>query len=447
MFGSLTTNLSKIFDKLKGRGFIDETAVNEAAREIRVALLEADVALPVAKEFINRIKEKAIGQEVLKSISPGQMVVKIVSDELTAILAAEDTSLNLATQPPAVIMMLGLQGSGKTTTTAKLAFLLKNKQKKKVLIASLDTYRPAAMEQLEITAKQIQIDSLEIIKDETPVVIAKRALAQAKHNGYDVLILDTAGRLHNDDVLIAELKEIDSLTNPIEKLLVADSLTGQDAVNIAKNFHENVGITGIVLTRVDGDSRGGAALSMRYITGCPIKFLGVGEKPSDLEEFDASRIAARILDKGDIVGLVEKAQEFMSEQESERLASKLKRGSFDMNDLLSQLKSVKKLGGVGKLLGMIPGAEKIKSQLGGGIMNEQILLKTESMINSMTKKERLRPDSINASRKKRIAAGSGTKVEDVNKLLKQHLTMSKMVKKFGNMDKSSMQKMQRMLNG
>lgn len=447
MFSNLSNNLSKIFDKLRGKGFLHEDDVNAAMREIRVALLEADVALPVAKEFVNRVKEKSVGQEVLQSVSPGQQVVKIVSDELAAVLASEDSELNLKVAPPAVIMMLGLQGSGKTTSSAKLAALLKKKQNKKVLLASLDTYRPAAQDQLEVLAGQVQVDSLPIVKDEDPIAITKRAMQEAKVGIYDVLILDTAGRLHTDEKLMQELDQVQKLANPIEKLLVADALTGQDAVNIATEFNEKIGVTGIVLTRIDGDARGGAALSMRHITGQPIKFLGVGEKTNEFEAFDANRIASRILDMGDVVALVEEAKDAIDEKEAEKMAAKFKKGVFDMNDLLSQFRSLKKMGGVGKLMGMIPGMGKLKEQMQSADLQGNVINKQEAIILSMTKKERKAPFVINASRKKRIAAGSGTSVSDVNKLLKQHMTMSKMMKKFSGMGPADMKKMENMLGG
>lgn len=447
MFGSLTKNLTNIFDKLRGRGLINEEVVNEVSREIRIALLEADVALPVVKEFITKVKDKALGQEVIKSITPGQMVVKIISDELAEVLKSDDSELSLACQPPAVIMMLGLQGSGKTTSTAKLGLRLQSKRKKRVLLASLDVYRPAAQEQLSTLAKQISVDCLQIIPEERPLNITKRALDAAKKGAYDVLILDTAGRLHTDQTMMDELVEIAKLAKPVERLLVADALTGQDAVRIASEFNTMMDITGIILTRLDGDAKGGAALSMRHITQKPIKFMGLGERPSDFEEFDAQRIASRILDMGDVVGLVEKAQEMMDEKSAQELTAKLQRGQFNMDDLLQQLKSVKKLGGVGKLMGMIPGFEKIKSQLAGGALDENTFVKTQAIIQSMTRAERRNPDLINASRKRRIATGSGTRVEDVNRLLKQYLTMSKMMKKFSRMDPKDMGKMERMLNG
>ena len=445
MFSSLGNNLTAVFDKLKGKGYLSESDVSDAMREIRIALLEADVALPVARELVKNIKEKATGQEVIKSISPGQMVVKIVNDELVKILGAQDREINLAAKPPAVILMLGLQGSGKTTSSAKLALNLRKKNKKKVLLASLDTYRPAAQEQLELLAKQVTIDSLPIIKDQSPQDITKRAMEEARLGGFDVLILDTAGRLHNDEQMIQELQEIKKMSSPVESLLTVDCLTGQDAVNIGKEFNEKIGITGVVLTRVDGDSRGGVALSMTHITNTPIKFIGVGEKLNELEEFHPERATSRILKMGDVVSLVEKASEAISEKEAEILAKKVKKGSFDMDDLLKQLKNLKKMGGVSSLMSMIPGIGKMKKQLQDTPGSENILKKQEAIISSMTLKERRFPKLINASRKKRIAMGSGNQVQDVNRLLKQFAEMSKMMKKFSGMDSKQLSKMENML--
>jgi signal recognition particle subunit SRP54 len=446
MFSSLSDNLSKIFDKLRGKGYLNDDDVNTAMREIRIALLEADVSLPVVKEFIEQVKIKAIGAEITKSISPGQQVVKIVNDELNSILASEDKDLNLNAKPPVIIMMVGLQGSGKTTTTAKLALNLRQKHKKKVLLASLDTYRPAAQEQLTALGKQVNIDCLEIVKDEKPLEISQRAINQAHRQNYDVLLLDTAGRLHTDAELIQELVAVKKLAQPIEILLVADALTGQDAVNIGKEFHEKVGVTGVILTRVDGDARGGAALSMRKVTGCPIKFLGVGEKISDLEEFHPERIASRILDMGDIVSLVEKAAEVVDKEEAERMSKKLQKGKFDMDDLLAQFKSLKKLGGIGKVASLIPGMGKIKTMMEQANVNDKMIAHQEAIIFSMTKKERKNPFIINASRKKRIAMGAGRNIQEVNRLLKQYLTMINMVKKFGSMSPEKAKQFEKMLN-
>lgn len=441
MFDNLSSNFSKIFDKLRGRGFLTEADVDAAMREIRIALLEADVALPVAKEFIQAVKEKAIGQEVLKSISPGQMVVKLVYDHLKTLLGSEQSAINLATTPPAVIMMVGLQGSGKTTSTGKIALWLKNKQNKKVLLASLDTRRPAAQEQLATLGKQVGVVTLPIIVGEDPIKITRRALEMGRLEGYDVVMLDTAGRLHIDSELMQELQEVKAISQPIETMLVADSLTGQDAVNVAREFNGQVGVTGIVLTRIDGDGRGGAALSMRQVTGCPIKFLGVGEKPSDMEVFHPERIASRILGMGDVVSLVEKAAETIDQQEAIDLAKKVKKGKFDLEDLASQIKNLKKMGGIGSLMGMLPGIGKIKQQLADAPIDESMLGRQLAIISSMTLKERRNADLISGSRKRRIAAGSGVTVQDVNRLLKQYKDMATMMKKFSRMDKKSLMRM------
>lgn len=447
MFTSLSNSITGIFDRLRGKGYITEEDLSLALREIRIALLEADVALPVVKDFINRVKEKAIGAEIIKSITPGQMIIKIVSDELTRLLTYPNQELNLQAQPPVVIMMVGLQGSGKTTSTAKLALRLRQKLKKKVLVASLDTYRPAAQEQLSILGKEIAIDCVEIVANQKPLQIAKRALLEAQEGAYDVLMLDTAGRLHTDNDLILELQEVKSITNPTETILVADSLTGQDAVNIALEFKEKVGITGIILTRVDGDARGGAALSMSFTTSCPIKFLGMGERPSDLEEFYADRVASRILGMGDVVSLVEQASEAINKQDAEKLAKKLEKGKFDLEDLLAQFKTLKRMGGIGKLVNFMPGIGKIKDALANANMDKNVLGKQEAIIYSMTKLERRNPFLINASRKKRIATGSGSKVEDVNRLLKQFEMICKAMKQFGKMSPQEMAKIEKMIDG
>jgi signal recognition particle subunit SRP54 len=446
MFTNLSQSLSKVFDKLRGRGVLTDNDVSLALREIRIALLEADVALPIVKDFVASIKEKAVGAHLIKSVTPGQLVIKIVSDELTNLLNSDNKELNLKSQPPVVIMMAGLQGSGKTTTTGKLALKLKTQSKKKVLVASLDTYRPAAQHQLETLAKQIAIDAVEIVEGQKPLDIAKRAIKTAEIGGFDILILDTAGRLHSDSELMDELNAVKKLAKPTEILLVADSLTGQDAVNIAKEFNDRIGVTGIILTRIDGDARGGAALSMRMITGQPIKFLGIGEKPSDLEEFHADRITSRILGMGDVVSLVEKAQDIVSEDEAARLAAKMQKGVFDLNDLYSQLKNIGRMGGVGKLMGMIPGIGKMQNKLADSGFGEKKIKQQMAIIESMTKLERKRPLLINASCKKRIAAGSGNKVEDVNRLLKQYQTMLKMMKQFGKMSPADMDRLQRRMN-
>lgn len=438
MFESLSDNLSKVFSKLKGKGVLSEDDVSAAMREVRIALLEADVALPVAKDFIAKVKEKAVGEKVIKSVSPGQMVVKIVQDNLEEMLGSDESELNLNAAPPAVIMMVGLQGSGKTTSSGKLANILQNKRKKKVLMASLDVYRPAAQEQLEVLGKQISVATLPIVKDEKPVAITKRALEAGRLEGYDVVILDTAGRLHIDEELMVELQEVKRLSNPVETLLVADSLTGQDAVNIAGQFNEKVGLTGIVMTRIDGDGRGGAALSMRAVTGCPIKFMGVGEKISEFEPFHPNRVASRILGMGDVVSLVEKAAETVQSEDMKQLEKKIKRGQFDMNDLAKQFKMMRKMGGMGGLMAMIPGVGKMKKQIDESGVDDHMILQQESIIYSMTKAERVNPKLINGSRKRRIAAGSGVSVPEVNKLIKQHKQMEVMMKKLGKMDKKTL---------
>lgn len=438
MFQNLSDKLGNVFDRLRGKAALSEADVDEAMREVRVALLEADVALPVVREFIAKTKEKIIGAEIVKSISPAQMVIKLVQDQLTEMLGSELQDLDLNAAPPVVIMMVGLQGSGKTTSSGKLANRLKNKRNKKILLASLDVYRPAAQEQLAILGKQIGVDSLEIIKGEKPVQITKRALEQAKH--YDVLILDTAGRTHIDEELMREAREIEQIAKPRETLLVADSLTGQDAVNIAKEFNEKLGLTGIILTRIDGDGRGGAALSMKTITGKPIKFVGVGEKIDEFEEFYPERIAGRILDKGDIISLVEKAKEQIDENEMKQIEAKMKKGQFDLDDLAKQFDMMNKMGGMGSLMGMIPGLGKIKQQVNAALENEESqkqMKRMRAILSSMTKQERKDPKIINGGRKVRIAAGAGVQVADVNRILKQHRNMADMMKKFGKMDKKA----------
>lgn len=429
MFSSLSEKFSSVFDKLKRKGALTEADIEAAMREVRIALLEADVALPVVKEFIASLKEKAVGAEIVKSVSPAQMVIKLVQDHLKALLQHEDQELSLAMAPPAVIMMVGLQGSGKTTSTGKLAKHLDTKRGKKTLVASLDVYRPAAQEQLKQVASQVGITSLPIIAEEKPIQITQRALEAAKLEGYDVLILDTAGRLQIDEVLMQELLHVKELAKPVETLLVADSLTGQDAVTIARGFDEQIGITGIILTRIDGDARGGAALSMRSVTGKPIKFLGTGEKLDALEPFHAERVAGRILDMGDVVSLVEKASEMVTEDEAKALAKKMQKGQFDLEDLLAQLRKMQKMGGIGSLLGMLPGIGKMKEQLAGANIDENALKRQEAIILSMTPKERKFPKLIKGSRRARIAKGSGTEVQDVNKLLKNFQQMEKMMKK------------------
>jgi signal recognition particle subunit SRP54 len=438
MFDSLTDRLGTVFDKLTRRGALSESDVDGALREVRQALLEADVALSVARDFIKVVRERAVGEEVVKSVTPGQMVVKIVNDALVETLGSEAVDINLNAVPPAPILMVGLQGSGKTTTTAKLAKRLVERDKKKVLMASLDTRRPAAMEQLKVLGQQISVPTLPIVEGQNPVDIAKRAMQAAKLQGFDIILLDTAGRLHVDEALMAEVQAVHGVAKPVETLLVADSLTGQDAVNVAEQFNKRLNLTGIVLTRVDGDGRGGAALSMRAVTGCPIKLLGVGEKLDELETFHPDRIASRILGMGDVVSLVEKATENIDEAEAERLAKKVQKGQFDLNDLLDQLRQISKMGGLDGLMAMLPGVGKMKKQMAAANIDAKLIKSQEAIILSMTAEERLKPKVIHASRKKRIAAGSGTSVQEVNKLLKQFKQMSGMMKKVSKMGKKGM---------
>ena len=429
MFESLTDKLSGVFARITSRGVLNDKDIDEAMREIRVALLEADVALPVVKDFVARVKEEARGEKLVRSIQPGQLVVKIVHDELVKLLGAEDGDLNLNVVPPAVILMAGLQGSGKTTSSAKLAKMLgKNR---KVLLASLDVYRPAAQEQLEQLARQIGGHSLPIVNGEKPLAITGRALDVAKKGGFDVLILDSAGRLHIDDALMEELQAVKKLASPAETLLVADAMMGQDACNVAREFNEKLGVTGIVLTRIDGSSRAGAALSMRMIAGVPVKYLGTGEKTDEMEEFHADRIAGRILGQGDVVSLVERAIEKVDREEADKMAARMMKGKFDLEDLLSQLRQIQKLGSLGGIMGMIPGLSKFKNQIADAGIGDALIKKQEAIILSMTKAERKNPDIIKASRKKRIAAGSGVEVHDVNKLFKQYEQMASMMKKMG----------------
>ena len=430
MFDSLQQRLVATFDRLRGRGALSESDVDEGLADIRTALIEADVALPVVKDFIDKVRPKAIGESVIRSVTPGQQIVKIVHDQLVETLGTENSSLDVGS-PPAPILMVGLQGSGKTTTSAKLALMLQTREKKRVLMASLDVHRPAAMEQLKILGEQAGVPTLPIMANQTPVEIARRAMAAAKVGGYDVLILDTAGRQHIDEQLMTEVAQVKAQTNPHETLLVADSLTGQDAVNIAKSFNDRVKLSGIILTRSDGDARGGAALSMRAVTGAPIKFLGTGEKLDALEAFHPARVASRILDMGDVVSLVEKAAESFDKEQGEKLARKMKKGEFDMNDLAQQLQQMKKLGGMSGVLAMLPGVGKMKDQIANAGLDDKILTRQEAVISSMTRQERANPDVINGSRRKRIAAGAGVDVSDVNKLLKMHRQMSDMMKKMG----------------
>ncbi|WP_375391492.1 signal recognition particle protein [uncultured Sphingomonas sp.] len=433
MFDSLSDRLGGVFDRLRGRGALTEADVRAAMREVRVALLEADVALPVARAFTDRATEAAIGQNVLRSVTPGQQVVKIVHDELIATLGADASELELDVTPPAIVMMVGLQGSGKTTTTAKIARRLKERGAKKVMMASLDVNRPNAQEQLATLGTQAEVQTLPIVAGQQPVDIARRALQAAKLQGYDVLLLDTAGRLHVDQALMDEMKAVADVARPQEILLVVDALTGQDAVNVATNFSEQVPLTGIVLTRMDGDARGGAALSMRAVTGKPIKFVGVGEKMDALEAFHPERVAGRILGMGDVVSLVERAAESIQAEDAERMALKLAKGQFDMNDLRAQLGQMKRMGGLGALAGMIPGMKKAQAAMNAVPGSDKILVHMEAMIGSMTLKERTRPELINAKRKIRIAKGSGTTVQEVNKLMKMHQEMASAMKRLKKM--------------
>ncbi len=437
MFEALTGKLTGVFDKLRTRGRLSETDVLEALREVRLALLDADVALPVVRDFITKVRERAVGQEVIDSVSPGQQVVKIVNDVLIEALGgAGVVPLNLNAAAPVPVLMVGLQGSGKTTTSGKLALRLLKRERKKVLLASLDTQRPAAQLQLETLAKQAGVGSLPIIPGQTPLQIAARAMETGRREVYDVVILDTAGRLSIDEALMAEVKAIRDATNPADTLLVVDAMTGQDAVNTAKAFNDALGVTGIVLTRMDGDARGGAALSMRSITGAPIKFSGSGEKLDALEEFHPERVAGRILGQGDVVGLVERAAEIVDEEEAEKLARKMAKGTFDLDDFAAQLKQLNKMGSIQSIIGMLPGAGKIQAALeasGKSNLDQKMLKRQQAIISSMTSGERKNPDMIKASRKKRIATGSGVTVQDVNKLLKQFDDMTTMMKRMNKL--------------
>ena len=438
MFDGLRERLGDVLDTLTRRGALSESDVTAALREVRVALLEADVALPVVKDFIAGVREKAIGQEVLRSVTPGQMVVKIVHDHLVETLGRETVELNLEVAPPAVILMVGLQGSGKTTSTAKIARRLRERDKKKALMASLDVRRPAAQEQLAVLGVQADVRTLSIVAGEPPVAIARRAVQTAALEGYDAVLLDTAGRLAIDEVLMAEVAAVRDAAKPCESLLVADAMTGQDAVTVATRFNEAVGLTGIVLTRVDGDARGGAALSMKAVTGCPIKILGTGEKLEDIEAFHPDRVAGRILGMGDVVSLVEKAAETIERDKAEKLARKIQKGKFDLNDLADQLKQIQKMGSLSDLMGMIPGMPKAQAQLKNAQIDDSMVKRQLAIVSSMTPKERARPELIKASRKQRISKGSGTSVQEVNKLLKQHQEATRMMKKVKKMGKKGM---------
>jgi len=437
MFDTLSDRLNGVFDRLRGRGALSEQDVRDAMREVRVALLEADVALPVARDFITAVTEKAVGVSVLRSVTPGQQVVKIVNDELVAMLGGdgggEAAALNLDVRPPAVIMMVGLQGSGKTTSTAKIAKLLKDKQGKKVLMASLDVNRPAAQEQLAVLGQQVGVSTLPIITGQQPVDIARRAIESARLQNFDVLLLDTAGRLHVDEALMAEMKAVAAVSTPAEVLLVVDALTGQDAVNVAQSFSGEVPLTGVVLTRMDGDARGGAALSMRAVTGKPIKFAGTGEKLDALELFHPARMADRILGMGDVVSLVERAAEHIKVEDAEELAKRMMAGKFDMNDLRMQLQQMQKMGGLGMLAGMMPGMKKAKQAMAASGVDDKVLVHMDAIIGSMTTKERAHPELLNAKRKIRVAKGSGTSVQEINKIIKMHQEMGKAMKQIRKM--------------
>ena len=435
MFESLSSRLSDAFDGLKKRGALREADVDDALREVRVALLEADVALDVVKNFIAAVREKAVGAEVVRSVAPAQMVIKIVHDQMVEILGAEAESINIAAAPPAAILMVGLQGSGKTTTTAKIGLRLTQREKKQVLMASLDVHRPAAQEQLRVLGEEAGIPTLPVVEGQMLADIARRAMDSARLRGIDVVLLDTAGRLHVDEALMAEAVQIRDAVKPVEILLVADALTGQDAVNTAKAFKERLDVTGIALTRTDGDARGGAALSMRAVTGCPIKLLGTSEKLDGLEAFHPDRVASRILGMCDVVSLVEKATETVDAEDAAKLEAKMRKGTFDLEDYLMQIRQMRKMGGMDSLLGMLPGMGKAKKQMAAANIDDSLLNRQEAIVLSMTPTERRKVKILNGSRKRRIARGSGTTVQDVNRLVKQHRQMADMVKKMGKLGK------------
>ncbi len=438
MFDNLSERLGGILDRLTRRGALTEADVDAAMREVRRALLEADVALDVVRSFTEKVREQAIGATVIKSVTPGQMVVKIVHDQLIETLGSDSQGIDLNAPPPVAIMMVGLQGSGKTTTTAKLARRLTERDRRKVLMASLDTRRPAAMEQLAVLGREVGVDTLPIMEGQTPPQIAQRALQAARLGGHDIVLLDTAGRTTLDEAMMAEAAEVKRASSPHEVLLVADALTGQDAVNLARSFNERVGLTGIVLTRVDGDGRGGAALSMRAVTGKPIKLIGTGEKTDALEDFHPARIAGRILGMGDVVSLVEKAAATIDAEKAARAAEKMRKGQFDLADMREQLLQMQKMGGLGGLMGMLPGIAKMKNQIAAANLNEKVLTHQIAVIDSMTREERRNPELLKNSRKKRISAGSGVKVEEINKLLKMHRTMADMMKAMGGAKRGPM---------
>lgn len=440
MFDNISQKISKIFDSLAGKKNITEEDFNLATRELRIALIEADVSLEIVKSFIEQIKEKAIGQQVIKSVNAGQMIVKIVYDQLVELLGSDKSILNLS-QQPTIIMLVGLQAAGKTTTAGKIARHLSHKQQKKVLLVSLDIYRPAAQQQLAVLANQVAVDSLPIIENQKPLEITARAIENAHSQGYDVVILDTAGRTAINSEMMHELSEIKKLAKPQEILLTVDAMIGQDAINIAKAFHEKLDLSGIILTRLDGDSRGGAALTMRAVTNCPIKFIGTGEKLDEFEEFNPQGIASRIIGMGDVLALVEKAQEVVDKKEAEKAAEKIRKGQFDLDDLLSQIRQMKKMGGLSKILNFIPGAGKIKEMMPQLGEFEQQIKSQEALILSMTPKERRKPEILNTSRKVRIAKGAGSNIQEVNRLLKKYKQMQKMVGKMGKLDEKQIKEM------
>jgi signal recognition particle subunit SRP54 len=441
MFDNFSQKITKIFDNIAGKKSISESDFEAVTRQIRIAFLEADVSLSVAKEFINKIKEEAIGKQVIKNVNAGQMIIKIINDELVKLLGSDKSEIDFNHKPPIIILMAGLQASGKTTSSAKIALHLKKKYHKRIMLASLDVYRPAAREQLEILAKKIDVLSLPIIEDAKPLEIASNAIDKAKEFGCDVLILDSAGRTTINQEMMDELVAIKNLVNPHETLLVVDAMIGQDAVNIAQSFKNALDLTGIVLTRLDGDSRGGAALTMREVTKCPIKFVGVGEKIEDLEEFNPKGIASRIVGMGDVVALVEKAQDIFDKDEMEKSINKINKGKFDFNDLLSQIRQMKKMGGLGKIVNLLPGSLKIKEKLANMTHFEKEIIRQEALILSMTKQERANPDILNSSRKNRIAKGAGSNIQEVNRLLKKYKQMQKMLKKFGKIDPNQLKEL------
>lgn len=446
MFDNFSSKITQIFSQISGKKFISEDDLNITMREVRVALLEADVALPVAKNFIEQVKAEAVGKRVISSVEPGQMIIKILHDELVKLLGGERAEINFGVKPPVIILMVGLQGAGKTTSSGKLAMRLKNKAHKKVLLASLDTYRPAAADQLKILAERIGVDCTTFDAHKKPLQLAREAKQKALEGGYEVLILDSAGRTSINEEMMSELVEVAKATEPTEILLTVDAMIGQDAANVAKNFGEKLALTGIVLTRLDGDSRGGAALTMKAATNCPIKFIGVGEKLDEFEEFNPDRIASRIVGMGDVVSLVEKAQEIFDAKEMEKTAKKMQKGQFDFNDLLLQIRNMKKMGGLGSIVNLLPGASKIKEHLGKISGFEQEIKRQEAIILSMTPKERSDPESLNSSRKHRIAKGAGTTIQEVNRLMKKYKQTQKMIKKFGKIDPSKLKEMMQNAN-